>query len=485
MASHSPAGLQPAGNSQRDRLMTTRNPLGAPAAIGLPARPSGIGLKPGHGIYKLSREQEAMLPVWASKWTEIGLSCESLDYAPAIAAVRRAYAVAKLPPPAQFVVCDSPVSGAITASILRDSVGASVRASVRDSVWASVWASVGDSVRDSVRDSVWDSVRASVRDSVGDSVRDSVRDSVWDSVRDSVLDSVWASVGDSVRASVLDSVGASVRDSVRDSVWASVGDSVRDSVWASVGDSVWASVRDSVWDSVWASVLDSVGASVLDSVGASVRDSVWASVRASVYGSHDSSWLSFYDYFLNGCHLACIEPLRPLIDLAHHCGWWIPYQQLCILQHRHCELHRDADGRLHNPFGMAVKYRDGWGVYAWHGTHIPLEQAWIIEESNRLDSRAIDAEDNAELRRVMLEIFGHDRYLIESGLQPTDSSDYGELFRKSLSDDEDLVMVRVTDATHPDHRYMLRVPPSCRTAHEAVAWSFGMRADEYSPMIQT
>ena len=325
--------------------MTTRNPLGAPAAIGLPARPSGIGLKPGHGIYKLSREQEAMLPVWASKWTEIGLSCESLDYAPAIAAVRRAYAVAKLPPPAQFVVCDSPVSGAITASILRDSVGASVRASV--------------------------------------------------------------------------------------------------------------------------------------------RDSVWASVRASVYGSHDSSWLSFYDYFLNGCHLACIEPLRPLIDLAHHCGWWIPYQQLCILQHRHCELHRDADGRLHNPFGMAVKYRDGWGVYAWHGTHIPLEQAWIIEESNRLDSRAIDAEDNAELRRVMLEIFGHDRYLIESGLQPTDSSDYGELFRKSLSDDEDLVMVRVTDATHPDHRYMLRVPPSCRTAHEAVAWSFGMRADEYSPMIQT
>src|SRR5690606_2643909 len=115
-------------------------------------------------IEKLTPEQEVRLPEFVEKWTKIGLSCEPLDLEAAKDAVCRAYAVAKLPPPKLFVVCDGPVSGAITASLLKD-------ASVRDSVWASVRDSVGASVGASVRDSVWDSVRDSVGASVWDSVR--------------------------------------------------------------------------------------------------------------------------------------------------------------------------------------------------------------------------------------------------------------------------------------------------------------------------
>ena len=34
-------------------------------------------------------------------------------------------------------------------------------------------------------------------------------------------------------------------------------------------------------------------------------------------------------------------------------------------------------------------------------------------------------------------------------------------------------------------KYMLRVDPKCRTAREAVAWTFDMEAGEYAPAIET
>jgi hypothetical protein len=390
-----------------------------------------------------------------------------------------------------------------------DSVWDSVRDSVRDSVWASVRDSVGDSVRASVRDSVWDSVWDSVRDSVRDSVwasvRDSVGDSVWASVWDSVWDSVWASVrdsvGDSVRASVRDSVGdsvrASVRDSVRDSVWASVGDSV--------GDSVWASVRDSVWDSVWDSVRDSVGDSVRDSVGDSVR----ASVRDSVYGQHDAGWLVCYRYFHDVLELrAQTQRLDGLWEFSQSAGWAIPCRSICFIAERHNSLSRDERGRLHGENGPALTYPDGWSIYAIHGTRVTAD---LIERPETITIEAIDAERNTEIKRIMINryksgapISGAAAYLLDGNAEVLDRDvDYGTLYRKHRSGDTDLVMVHVVNnTTEPDgtvREFFLRVHPELKpmtsagvvgtrqkmTARNAVASTWGMRGEDFSPEART
>jgi uncharacterized protein DUF6745 len=50
-------------------------------------------------------------------------------------------------------------------------------------------------------------------------------------------------------------------------------------------------------------------------------------------------------------------------------------------------------------------------------------------------------------------------------------------------------MVEVRNSTpEPDgshKRYWLRVPPEVHTAREAVAWTFGLSADSYQPVIET
>jgi hypothetical protein len=198
-----------------------------------------------------------------------------------------------------------------------------------------------------------------------------------------------------------------------------------------------------------------------------------------------------------------VKKIIPMMDIAKNCGWFIPCTNLCILQHRHSELHRDSSGRLHNPTGMAVKYRDGWGVYAWHGLRIPYEKSFVIESPDKIAARIVDEERNAELRRVMLERMTLPKYLFESQLTPIAVDECGELYRKELPGDEPLTMVLVKNSTpEPDgsrRQFLLRVHPELRpmlngkivgerqefTARNAVASTFGLYGSQYYPSIES
>jgi hypothetical protein len=141
---------------------------------------------------------------------------------------------------------------------------------------------------------------------------------------------------------------------------------------------------------------------------------------------------------------------------------------------------------LHCESGPALVYPDGWGIWAFNGVRV--SQA-LIEHPELITCSAIDAEQNAEIRRVMIGRYGQTKYLIDSGAENIGGDDYGVLYRKDIQGDEPIVMVKVVNSTaEPDGSfkdYFLRVPPTIRTAREAVAWTFGKTADEYEPSIQT
>ena len=258
------------------------------------------------------------------------------------------------------------------------------------------------------------------------------------------------------RPNLMASVGASVRASVRDSVRASVGASVWDSVW----DSVRASVRASVWDSVWAG--------------------------SAGYGQHDANWIGFLDAFRQFGLADVVERADGLIELTEACGWYWPFKGACILTERHRELRRDERGRLHSENAAAVKYPDGWALYAWHGVRVAEA---IILRPESITVEQLRDEPNAEVRRVMLERFGFDRYIDAIGALPIHADEAGTLYRCDIPDDEPLVIVRVKNSTpepdgHSKH-YTLRVPPDITQARQAVAWTFPISNGEYRPLVET
>lgn len=164
---------------------------------------------------------------------------------------------------------------------------------------------------------------------------------------------------------------------------------------------------------------------------------------------------------------------------------WIAEMEAYLLVES-CVLQRDEQGRLHSGEGQAVGYSDGWGVWAWHGVRVPAK---VIEAPETLGAAAIQAEPNVEIRRVMIERYGQERYLRESGAQQIHQDDWGTLWRVDIPGDEPLVMVEVVNSTpEPDgsfRNYMLRVPLQMRRAKQAVAWTFGLTEAGYGPAVQT
>ncbi|MFI0539717.1 hypothetical protein RKD19_008246 [Streptomyces canus] len=295
---------------------------------------------------------------------------------------------------------------------------------------------------------------------------------------------VWA---DSPRAAVAlvrelaDQRGHSVRDAVRSAPWAAERRRLHAELGAVGWSAHWAATGGRLWNSTQ-SLVDRIRLGVVEDLVGRDSGREAAEVRLllldAVLGQHDAPWLAAFP--------ADQGPLAALAAVCRSAGWWWPFARVAVLSERPVALHRDEAGRLDHGDGPALAYPDGFALHAWRG--MPVPSAFLAELST-LTPQRIRAEENAELRRVMLEYYGYDRYLTDSGARPVHQDHTGTLWRIDLADDEPVVMVEVLNSTpEPDgtnRTYWLRVPPSTRTAKAGVAWTFGLEAGAYAPVRET
>ena len=232
--------------------------------------------------------------------------------------------------------------------------------------------------------------------------------------------------------------------------------------------------------------------------------------------------------------IAYVETMREVVDLdssifkeyiawedcAQHGNIRLLHDEFCIVSDFPAQIHRDEQGRPHNANGPSYEWRDGWKLYHIHGVRVTQQ---IVEAPQTLTVRQVDREENAEVRRVMIERLGAENYLAKSHTKPISRDDYGVLYKREVPLDETLVMVKILNSTpEPDGElseeqaveifgrkavqkrldamrlighpveglprfktYMLRVPPAMNSAHEAVAWTFGKTKQTYNPQIET
>ena len=96
--------------------------------------------------------------------------------------------------------------------------------------------------------------------------------------------------------------------------------------------------------------------------------------------------------------------------------------------------------------------------------------------------------ENAELRRVLIERLGYERFLQHVGgvIRDADTDTGGDrqLICVAFEDDEPLMVLRVT-CPSTGHIHILRVPPDMRSCHQAAAWIAGFdHPDDYQPLIE-
>jgi len=203
-----------------------------------------------------------------------------------------------------------------------------------------------------------------------------------------------------------------------------------------------------------------------------------------VYGQHRAGIYAYHDYMDVVLDRAVSRNIINIEgQVSQHCGWWLPYQHVCYVTERPKYFRFDDENRLHCEEGMAITYRDGWGIYAWHGIAVP---EYVVMRFDEITPKKILKEDNAEVARVMLERYGQDNFIRDGGFTHIQSDDYGALYRVDFANgDEPIVAVKVKDASS-DREYFLFVPPHIQSAHEGVAWSFGYdNVIDYNPNRET
>ncbi len=167
----------------------------------------------------------------------------------------------------------------------------------------------------------------------------------------------------------------------------------------------------------------------------------------------------------------------------------LQFKELCIVCAKPEHISRDEENRLYSEEGEAIRWRDGFKLWFWHGVAIPGE---LILYPDKITREDIVKESNAEVRRCYQEILGSERYAEVLGIKEIDSDIdlRGNKMRLMETRDIDKLAgekIRFADVMCPStgRKYFLCVPLEINNVWDAVGWTFGRDKKTYRPVMET
>jgi Leucine-rich repeat (LRR) protein len=105
--------------------------------------------------------------------------------------------------------------------------------------------------------------------------------------------------------------------------------------------------------------------------------------------------------------------------LFKHCGWIFPFEKICLVCDRPRHLRFDSQNRLHAEGEPAIEFADGWNFYYHHGVRLPETYGQVHPDLWKAEW--LLSENNAELKRVLIQGIGYDRIIQELAAEQIDS----------------------------------------------------------------
>jgi internalin A len=175
------------------------------------------------------------------------------------------------------------------------------------------------------------------------------------------------------------------------------------------------------------------------------------------------------------------ELIRCKQQLFEECGWIFPFENICLVCDRPLHLRFDSANELHAEGEPAIAFADGYSLYFHHGVKLPEKYGKV--HPDRWQAEWLLSEENAELRRVLIEKIGYDRICCELQAVELDSWQEYTLLKIDNADVEPIYLLKMT-CPSTGHIHALRVPPEVRSAKEAIRWvNWDIDSEEFS--VQT
>ena len=182
------------------------------------------------------------------------------------------------------------------------------------------------------------------------------------------------------------------------------------------------------------------------------------------------------------------EILRCKQQLFENCGWILPFEKICVVCDRPLHLRFDAKIGYTLKEKPAIAFADGYSLYFHHGVKLPEKYGKVHPDC--WQAEWLLSEENAELRRLLIQRIGYDRICQELAVTELDSWQEYTLLSIEFNDDFDregnakpVYLLKMT-CPSTGHIHALRVPPDVRSAKEAIRWvNWDIDPEEFS--VQT
>jgi hypothetical protein len=196
--------------------------------------------------------------------------------------------------------------------------------------------------------------------------------------------------------------------------------------------------------------------------------------------ARENSYIDFY-FSEVGCDYKA-DNWAVAQSLAIHCGWIFPYEKVCFVCDRPIKISYDNEQRIHAEGEAAAQFADGYSIYGYHG--VKLTEKYGKLHPQQWQPKWLLEENNAELRRVLIQGIGYSRIIEE--LQAVELDTWQEYTLFKIHSDIDVEPIYLLKMTCPSTQriHVLRVPPDIQSAKEAIFWiNWGIAPEEFS--VQT
>jgi len=409
-------------------------------------------------IDELTSEQKARFEEWCKKWIETGLSTEPTDFDVAEKNALRAYQLAKLEKPTVVLRMNSPYSALVGSALVLTFL-------MKKKAWSSV--TLSDLNSGFLKQSSKPPGKQ-IHTQVMDQVRKQVKNPVWEQCYSMVLLHVMRTLKEQLQNGIKDQGESQFLEQILNQTKGQAMDQIRN---------LFQEPRqNNAWDFSCAHIRELA----VNGINEHIEHSV-------IHDHGISSWAglcSFVSFFRDvvGLNDEISEGFEIEEALVQSCGnvWW--HEKVLAISDRPKEIHKDAEGRLHNEKGPSISWCDGWGLYHWHGVAVPKD--WVMGKPPLAKDALVWP--NMEQRRAACEIVGWKTILKDLDAEVIDEDgdpEIGILFEAYIPDSGEERFLQVRCGT--GREFVLPVPPHVKTALEANAWTWNLESYQYRPEVRT
>ncbi|NEO55849.1 MAG: hypothetical protein F6K54_23935 [Okeania sp. SIO3B5] len=426
-------------------------------------------------IENLTAEQKALIPIYREKWHKNMVSTEPIDRQRAANAVKAAYsAMEKREPEILFISSPDAIKeivGSRSPQRLVQMLGTPLLTSLQVQLSEEIESQIDEQLWLKLENDlpneellqlmfIWQDALAEHAELLGE---------LWVQWQGGIIRQIWEQQQKQWRQQLIEFPGGDPLIRFGDVIWQQVGEPLSQHIEANVWQhlSIHSPIRE--WEEHIKQPLQQIG----DAIG----------LVSNIGQNLMASSIEMLDFCISVLECSYNDKKwQALQGLVKECGFVLPLENTCLVCDRPIKLSMDEQNRFHREGGSAIRFIDGYRIYAYHGVKLPEKYGLLHPE--RWQVRWLLEEENAELRRVLIQGIGYGRICQE--LQAVELDSWREYTLLRIDNDIDVEPIYLLKMTCPSTNYIhaTRVPPDISNAREAITWvNWGVDPEEF--MVET